>query len=870
MTNEEKDCLKGLTEEAVAQSRQRHGANLITPPAETPWWKLYFEKFKDPIILILIIAAAISLGFGIVHGDFTESVGIICTVILATSVGFWQEYSAKKKFDAMRHDTDYEKVKVRRDGEVVQVTKDMLVVGDVVLLGTGDEIPADIRLVKSMDMKVAEACMTGESVAVAKYPMDEAYTGAGYAPNLLLRGTTIEEGMGEGIVVSVGDATEIGKTTRQASEETHIKTPLEEKLERLAKKISAGAFWVAVTMFVVLNLVHWDFAFGRYEFQWTWDMLLQEVQFLMGAVVVVIVAVPEGLPLSVTLALAFSMKTMAKENNLIKRMHACETIGAVDTIFTDKTGTLTQNTMAVVERDVRDEAMMKVVGALNSTANWSKGNIVLGNPTEGAILKQIGREDVVRLRKDYAILSCIPFSSKNKYMVSLIADGSGHKTTIIKGAPEVVARIIGDDSFLADVATQQARGRRAITAAVLGEADYAKVKGLLAGGGQIKGSRYGGTWYIEDPVRSDVPEAVAKSYRAGIDVVMMTGDNLRTGSEIARQAGLKDIWAIEAKDFDAAVAEGNQQHGGRQLPNVIARCTPDDKLRILQWTRKRHHVCAMTGDGVNDSPSLNYADVGIAMGSGTSVAKEAADIVLLDDAFPSIITGVKWGRSLYKNIRNFLYLQLSINVSACLVAMLGPLAGVEMPFTVIQFLWINLVMDSLAAIALASEPADENVLLDRPRDRREFIINRPMLKEILWFGGTVAALCIAVLYGMEHHLLIDSWGIAWLSDLFDEINLTEFFVGYMVINWWNMFNARVMGRGKSAFSGLFSNFKFIGIMVLILLVTILMVQYGDEVMRTVPMSLTTWIVILAVTSPVVFLRELIRMKKNKLLGNNKH
>ena len=321
MTNEEKDCLKGLTEEAVAQSRQRHGANLITPPAETPWWKLYFEKFKDPIILILIIAAAISLGFGIVHGDFTESVGIICTVILATSVGFWQEYSAKKKFDAMRHDTDYEKVKVRRDGEVVQVTKDMLVVGDVVLLGTGDEIPADIRLVKSMDMKVAEACMTGESVAVAKYPMDEAYKGAGYAPNLLLRGTTIEEGMGEGIVVSVGDATEIGKTTRQASEETHIKTPLEEKLERLAKKISAGAFWVAVTMFVVLNLVHWDFALGRYEFQWTWDMLLQEVQFLMGAVVVVIVAVPEGLPLSVTLALAFSMKTMAKENNLIKRMH---------------------------------------------------------------------------------------------------------------------------------------------------------------------------------------------------------------------------------------------------------------------------------------------------------------------------------------------------------------------------------------------------------------------------------------------------------------------------------------------------------------------------------------------------------------------
>ena len=855
---EKKDCLKGLTDEAVAESRRVHGANLITPPAETPWWILYFEKFKDPIILILIIAAAISLGFGIMHGDFTESVGIICTVILATSVGFWQEYSAKKKFDAMRHDTDYEKVKVRRGGEVMEVTKDMLVVGDVVLLSMGDEIPADMRLMKAMDLKVAEACMTGESVAVDKYPMAEAYTGAGFAPNLLLRGTTIEQGMGEGIVVSVGDATEIGKTTRKASEETHAQTPLEEKLDSLAKKISAGAFWVAVIMFVVLNLVHWDFAFGKNELHWTWDTLLQEMQFLMGAVVVVIVAVPEGLPLSVTLALAFSMKTMAKENNLIKRMHACETVGAVDVIFTDKTGTLTQNTMAVVEADVRDEAMMALVGALNSTANWSKGGSVLGNPTEGAILKRIGREEVKRLRSEYDVFSCIPFSSKYKYMVSHVgrSNSSGDGLFLIKGAPEVVAHIIGDDSFLGNVAVQQERGRRAISAAVLGGGDYEEVKRLLADGGMINGSRYVGTWFIEDPVRGDVPEAVAKSYRAGIDVVMMTGDNLRTASEIGAQAGIRDVWAIEAKDFDASIARGRE---GREMPNVIARCTPDDKLHILQWAQKRHHVCAMTGDGVNDSPSLNYADVGIAMGSGTSVAKEAADIVLLDDAFPSIITGVKWGRSLYKNIKNFLYLQLSINVSACLVAMFGPLAGVEMPFTVIQFLWINLVMDSLAAIALASEPADENVLLDRPRDRREFIINRSMVKEIMWFGCTVAVLCIAVLYGMEHRQLIDSWGIGWLSAFFEEVNLTEFFVGYMVINWWNMFNARVMGRSKSVFSGLFANGKFLAIMLFILLVTILMVQYGDEVMRTVPLSLTTWVVILAATSPVVLVREVIRM-----------
>ena len=363
----------GLTESEVQDSREKYGLNLITPPKETSWWMLYLEKFKDPIIVILLVATSISLVFGFINGDFTESVGIVCAVLIATGVGFWQEYSAKKKFDAMRSDSDYEMVKVRRDGVVVEVSKDQMVVGDVAILSAGDEIPADIVLFRSTDMKVAEACMTGESVAVSKYPMDVPYEGSGFAPNLLLRGTTIEQGMGEGVVVKVGDATEIGKTTRQASEETGNKTPLEEKLEELARKINVAAFTVAGLMFVVLNLVHWDFAFGDEPFVWTWETFLLEVQFLMGAVVVIIVAVPEGLPLSVTLALAFSMKTMAKEHNLIKKMHACETIGAVNVIFTDKTGTLTQNVMTVVDADVQgtDGDMLDVIGALNSAANWS-------------------------------------------------------------------------------------------------------------------------------------------------------------------------------------------------------------------------------------------------------------------------------------------------------------------------------------------------------------------------------------------------------------------------------------------------------------------------------------------------------------------
>lgn len=862
---------QGLMDAEVLKSREKYGRNLITPPEDTPWWKLYLEKFQDPIIVILLVATGISLIFGFIHGDFTESIGIIFAVLIATGVGFWQEYDAKKKFDEMKSDRDFEPVKVRRNGVVIEIPKDEVVVGDIVILSAGDEIPADVKLISATDMKVAEACMTGESVAVSKYPMDEEYHGSGFAPNMLLRATTIEQGMGEGVVVKVGDETEIGKTTRQASEETDNKTPLEEKLDELAGKINIAAFTVAALMFIILNLVHWDLplpAFlelldGNTPFTWSLDTLLTEVQFLMGAVVVIIVAVPEGLPLSVTLALAFSMKTMAKENNLVKKMHACETIGAVNVIFSDKTGTLTQNSMSVVDTDVaeKDKAMLDIIGALNSTANWSNGNQVLGNPTEGAILKSIGQSATDKLRSEYRVMNCIPFSSAKKYMVSHIKDNNtATEYFVIKGAPEVVSRIINYDKYLNEVSEQQARGRRAISAAILKDENFDVIQEKLENGVVIKDAEYIGTWFIEDPVRADVPVAVEKCYTAGVDVVMMTGDNLKTGTEIARQAGFQNIWAIEAKDFDEAI---KNPVNGRGFPNVIARCTPDDKLRILKWAQEKRYVCAMTGDGVNDSPSLNHADVGIAMGSGTSVAKEASDIVLLDDAFPSIVTGIKWGRSLFKNIKNFLFLQLSINVSACAVAVFGPLVGVEMPFTVTQFLWINLVMDALAAIALASEPADEKVLLDKPRDREEFIINKSLAKAIFGFGGFVWILCTLVLWGMNNQDVVSGWGIPCLTNFFSTMNLTIFFAAYMVLNWWNMFNARVVGKNKSLFDGLGKNAKFSGIMALILIVTIVMVQVGGEVFRTEPLTWQTWGWILLVTSPVVIVRELFFQLTNK-------
>ena len=846
----------GLTDEQVLQSRQQHGVNLLTPPKETPWWKLYLEKFKDPIIVILLVATAISLGFGIMEGDFTESIGIIFAILIATGVGFWQEYSAKKKFDAMKSDKDYEPVKVRRNGAVIEITKDQLVVGDVVILSAGDEIPADIEIYEATDMKVQEAAMTGESVGVSKYPLDEPYTGAGFAPNLLLRGTTIEQGMGEGIVVKVGDATEIGKTTRLASEETGNQTPLEQKLHELAAKINVAAFTIAALMFVILNALHWDFALGSNAFAWNLDLLLTEIGFLMGAVVIIIVAVPEGLPLSVTMALAFSMKTMAKENNLVKKMHACETIGAVNVIFTDKTGTLTQNCMTVVECSVnpKHKAIFELIGAINSTANFSAPGVVLGNPTESAILKHIGMEQTQALRDEYTIINRIPFSSAWKYMVTHAqSNQTGEEIMVIKGAPEVISRIIGHSDYLAEVATQQERGRRAISAAVIASTNFDAIKKELEQGYALKNCSYIGTWFIEDPVRSDVPSAIEKCYAAGIDVVMMTGDNIKTGSEIARQSGFTNIWAIEAKDFNSAI---EYPKNGRAYPNVITRCTPSNKLDILQWMQAQRYVCAMTGDGVNDSPSLNHADVGIAMGSGTSVAKEAADIVLLDDAFPSIVTGVKWGRSLFKNIKNFLFLQLSINVSACMVAVFGPLVGVEMPFTVTQFLWINLVMDSLAAIALASEPADERVLRDKPRDKDEFIINKSLAKSIFGFGGFVWLLCVALLWGMKHTTEIASWGWLNIAEWFTNITPTVFFATYMTINWWNMFNARVIGKNKSVFDGILNNGKFLSILVLILAVTIVIVQIGGEVFQTEALSITTWGWIIALTSPIMIVREL--------------
>lgn len=836
---------QGLSQEEVIKSREQHGKNLLTPPKQKEWWQLYLEKFKDPIIIILLVALGVSFVVGFIEGSLIESIGILVAIILATGVGFWMEYSAKKKFDILNQISDTENVKViRNNGTTMEIPKDELVVGDIVILSAGDEIPADIELLEAIEFKVDESTMTGESVAVgkrAKINEEETWNDSGFAPFLVLRSTKITEGSGVGVVIKVGDETEIGKTTRQAMEETGGETPLNKQLDGLAGLVSKAAFTMAGLLLLFLNIHH--FGFTDFDSGWL-NILGTEVKFFMMAVTLIVVAVPEGLPLASTLSLAFSMKTMARENNLVKKMHACETIGAVNVIFSDKTGTLTQNKMKVVEESIKSYSKVAINGAINSTANINQYNgKVIGNPTEGAILgwinninDPINKYNYDDIRNEISVVEQVPFNSTNKYMSTKASDG----ILYVKGAPEVVSRLCGDDSYLEEVSKQQSRGRRAIS---------------FASGQDIEHLEYDGSVFIEDPIRPDVPAAIKKCYEAGVDVVMMTGDNIKTAAEIARQAGFsrklqgqpeKDVWAVEAKDFDK-VAWGDPMCG---YPNVIARCKPEDKLNILKKFKElgkgtaTEHVCAMTGDGVNDSPSLNHADVGIAMGSGTSVAKEASDIVLLDDAFPSIVTGIKWGRSLYKNIQSFLVFQLIINVATCLVVVLSPILGVDMPFTVTQMLWVNIVMDTLAALCLASEPADENVLTEKPRKQNAFILTKPMYKTIIGMGIFV--------FGVLSLIVHD---IAQGSIKFG-LDLTELFAIFMMINWWNLFNIRVFGKNRSIFYNLKGSSKFLLGSLVIFIGTILIVQFGGEIFNTRPLDFKEWCIIVASTFPIVIIREI--------------
>lgn len=886
-------CLQGLTDQQVEESRAAHGNNVLTPPKRTSLWKLYLDKYRDPIIQILLVAACISLVLAFVENDFVETIGIIVAVLLATTIGFYFERDAVKKFSILTSMNEDQPVKVRRNGHVTQVPRRDIVVGDIILVETGDEIPADARLLKAINLQVNESSLTGELLTNksvrnqgasqdskreehAEAPLnlqdkgkDEKST---YPQDLILRSTMVINGRGEAVVTAIGDQTEIGKVAKEATAHSDIKTPLNIQLDKLASFISKIGGGAAILAFVIF-LVHDILTNNIWHSNNYFGMLQEVLNYFMMAVTLIVMAVPEGLPMAVTLTLALNMRRMLQSNNLVRKLHASETMGAVTVICTDKTGTLTQNKMQVAElkhTPADSHLLLHEAIALNSTAELD-GDKVVGNPTEGALLLWLKDQgaDYGSLRQKYEITDQIPFSTKKKFMATTarIAD----KTfTFIKGAPEIILQACqlpaADRAQMeSDLLGYQQKAMRTLALAYK-EGDFVDP---TADGGQPYTAQ--AIVAISDPLREDVPQAVRQCHDAGIEVKIVTGDTQATTAEIARQIGVLDYTPsrgdkpaadsqaqqastsgtkkyISGEDF-SHLSDGEAAQVARQL-KVMYRARPTDKERLVRLLQKQGEVVAVTGDGTNDAPALNHAHVGLSLGSGTSVAKEASDITLLDDSFRSIVNAVMWGRSLYKNIQRFLFFQLVVNVSALLLVIAGGCVGVEMPLTVTQILWVNLIMDTFAALALASLPPSRDCLKEKPRRPDEFILTRPIQCGILFVGAAFFAIMLVFLLWCERH------GAGSYVDVHE---LTWFFTTFVMLQFWNLFNAKCLGSNHSAFHHFWRDRGLIIVLVFILLGQWLIVTFGGQMFRTQPLSLREWLIIIAATSPVLFIGELWRL-----------
>lgn len=813
--------MKGITNVYAEQVRAQVGENVLSPAKRDPWYIMLLDGFKDPLIIILSVAAILSLVIGILKAEYMEPIGIIAAIALAVGIGFWNTYSASKKFDLLLTYADDVKTKCYRDGDVTEIARRDLVPNDIIILEAGEEVPADITILEG-NCTCDESSFTGESKPVRKGPLSATAEGLFVQQNKMLKGSILLEGRVEAIVEETGDNTVLGKMARQASEITDVETPLNKQLNRLADLINKIAFASAGILITALCIKYF-FIDAAYIGQEPMGIINDLLQFLMIAVALIVVAVPEGLPMAVTLALAYSMKRMAKDNNLIKKLHACETLGAITIILTDKTGTLTQNKMKVVYKSPS-------VGVDDIVVNSTAFNEV-GNPTEQALIRSLETNDTAirTLREAVDVVYREEFNSDRKYMKTVVKKSDGRFLSMVKGAPEIIASFC--PGLLTDSYKQeQSKGRRVISFAV-------KVFDSLDNIEENTNYEYMGYAAIEDPIRSNVPDAIKQARAAGIKVKIITGDNAETATEIARQANISNYpTCISGKD----IAKANLSVICKT--DVFARARPENKQTLVKAFQSMGEVVAMTGDGTNDAPALNHAEVGIAMNSGTDVAKEAADVVLLDNSFPSIVTGIKWGRSLYKNIQHFILFQLTINVVAILTAITGPFIGVNLPFTVTQMLWVNLIMDTFAALALATEPANDSVMNERPRDPKAFIITSDMWMNI----GAVGTLFFAIMVV----LLATEW-----------VNLTQFFTIFVMLQWWNLFNARVFGQDRSVFNGLGNNWAFTGIALVILFGQFLIVQFGGEMFRTEPMSILEWFLILLGTSIVVITREVSHLLK---------
>ena len=851
---------QGLTPDEVAESRLRHGENVITPPKDDSAWKLFIEKFKDPIIRILLVAAVLSLVIAFIEKEFLEPIGIICAIILATCVGFVFEWDAMRRFRRLNQVNDDTPVKVMRSGAVCEVPRREVVVGDLVCIENGETVPADGELVEAVSLSINESTLTGEP-EVAKTVAEEHFDPeATYPSNVVMRGTTVVDGYGMMVVTAVGDATEAGRVTEQATVESDEQTPLNRQLTRLSRMIGRVGIVLSVVIFGAM-LLKAIFIGGLLEEDWL-RIVQQVLHIFMVSVALIVMAVPEGLPMSITLSLAMSMRRMLKTNNLVRRMHACETMGAVTVICTDKTGTLTQNKMHVNEV-VRYDALplhdFAEIVAANSTAFLDAEGRIIGNPTEGALLEWLrrGGEDYAALREGAEIEDRLTFTTERKYMATIIRSGvSGRRILCVKGAPEIVRAMCADDGRGAEIGERllafQNRAMRTLAVA-WAETEAGDCETAVRAGGL----HFAAVAAISDPVRGDVPAAVKACLDAGIAVKIVTGDTPATAREIARQIGLWDDAADGERNHmtgtEFAAMSDEELLGRVQGLKIMSRARPLDKQRLVRLLQQCGEVVAVTGDGTNDAPALNFANVGLSMGTGTSVAKDASDITLLDDSFTSIATAVMWGRSLYRNIQRFVLFQLTINFAAIVVCFVGAIFGTDLPLTVVQILWVNIIMDTFAAMAMASLPPNPEVMLDKPRPRDEFIITRAMARTIFTCGIVV----VAVLLGMMF------WWTATAGGM-NEVQLTLFFSVFVFLQFWNMFNAKGFETKHSVFTCVRGCREFFLILLAIGIGQVLIVEGGGEVFRTVPLAWRQWAWVIGGTSLIAVGGELVRAVRRRV------
>ncbi len=876
----------GLTDAQVSESREKHGVNILTPAEKDPLWKRFLEKFGDPLIIILMIAGALSVGISCYEywglnegtGVFFEPIGIFIAILLATGLAFFFELKADKEFALLNQVNDDEPVQVIRNGNTIQIPKKDVVVGDIVILNTGEEVPADGELLESVMLNIDESTLTGEPICHKTTDPAQFDKESTFPSNHAMRGTKIMEGHGVMRVFAVGDNTENGKVFEAAQIDDSVKTPLNEQLDGLGKLITRISYCFAGAIIIGRIMMY----FINQDFDWI-SFLAFFLQTLMVAVTLVVVAVPEGLPMAVTLALAYSMRRMLKTNNLVRKMHACETMGATTVICTDKTGTLTQNQMQVYKTDFfgqpSDDVLYEGI-AVNSTAQLDltgEKPRVLGNPTEGALLLWLRERGInyLDVKEKTTRLEELPFSTERKYMATVVESASGKRILYVKGAPEIIFGMCENTSGMTKAEIDgllleyQNQAMRTLGFAYqeLKDGDKTVSENKVVAEKLI----FLGITAISDPVRSDVPAAVKEVIDAGIKVKIVTGDTPGTAKEIGRQIGL---WN-DSTDNDSNIITGVEfaELSDKELKDrvkdfkIIARARPMDKKRLVEALQAHNEVVAVTGDGTNDAPALKAAHVGLSMGDGTSVAKEASDITIIDNSFTSIGRAVMWGRSLYQNIQRFILFQMTVNVAACLIVLFGAFMGMQSPLTVTQMLWVNLIMDTFAAMALASLPPSRSVMRDKPRPREAFIINRPMWQSIVGVGGVFFLLLLGILYIMENYRVTS------MTELFAFIpqpaedpqhpaltgyELSMFFTVFVFLQFWNMFNARAFETGRSAF-----HFKDCGGFVLIALAIlagqVAIVTVGGEFFTVVPLRLTDWLIIIGSTSMVLWIGELMRL-----------